>query len=138
MTMGVDPAGGKGGLKADGDPIGVSEMIMRVGSTCEKNLFIGGLIMAFLMGTVSPAFSFVFGGMIDSVGDFPDLSAEEAREMLQEKADAAEAQAWDNMKASALRMAFVGLYAWVTYGLMVFGMNYAANKAAYKIRILYF
>jgi hypothetical protein len=34
--------------------------------------------------------------------------------------------------------AVVASYSWITWALMILGMNYAAEKAAYQIRIEYF
>lgn len=49
-----------------------------------------------------------------------------------------EDQAWENMKSSSIRMVYVATYTLVTWTIMIFGLNYAANNVAHRIRILYF
>ena len=52
--------------------------------------------------------------------------------------DVANDKAWETQKKMAVALAVVASYSWVTWALMILGMNYAAEKAAYKIRMEYF
>lgn len=46
----------------------ISEMIKRMATPKEKVLFYTAFATALLVGIAAPAFSFVFGSMIDSAG----------------------------------------------------------------------
>jgi len=42
------------------------------------------------------------------------------------------------MKTSAFRMGYVALYTFITWIIMVFGLNVTASRIAHRIRIEYF
>ena len=44
---------------------------------------------------------------------------------------------WENTQLTAIKIVYVAIYTWLTWGLMGFGLNYAAGKAAHYYRILY-
>lgn len=125
-------------IKADGQPIGIIEMIHRMSSPCEKSAYWIAVIFAVLTGGVGPLIAIAFGGIIDTVGDGAGVTAEEAAELLRQQAKEAEDKNWEATKASSFRFVIAASYTWVTFAVMIFGLNYVVEKVAYKIRILYF
>ena len=84
MTSEYDPGNTDKALKTDGTPIELTEIVKRMGTPTEKALFYFAVFMATLTGVAAPAFSFVFGSMIDSAGSAPDLTEEQLRAIQKE------------------------------------------------------
>lgn len=51
---------------------------------------------------------------------------------------AAQDGAWDSMKTSSYRMLYVAGYTFVTWVIMVFGLNVAASRIQHRLKIQYF
>ena len=84
-------------------------------------------------GMASPSFYIVFGAIVDNTGSKPDAAT-----MTQAELDAAYEDAFDKQLTTLYALIIVATYTWLTWSLMIFGMNYAASRAAYNIRIEYF
>ena len=138
MTSEYDPDNTNKALKTDGTPVPIGEMVKRIASRNEKILYYFAVFMSILTGVAGVGFSFVFGSMIDNVGQSPDLSEEELRKIAKAQIQKAQDEAWDNMRSSAARMLYVGAYTFVTWLVMVYGLNYVAAKVSYRIKIEYF
>ena len=96
--------------------MGFFEMAFRYADPFDKVLFIIGLVCSLLFGCALPAFSLMFGEMIDSVGG----------------------NSFDMLSVQAGYMLYIGFGIYVVTFLMLSTMGIFSERIAYKIKVDYF
>lgn len=123
----------EGTLSKDGKSYSVREIIQKGTTSCEMCWWYLGIIMACLSGLSSPGAYIVFGAIIENVGNRP--GADGGKVLTAEELEASQLKAWEQTQITASGILIVAVYTWIVIGLMIFGMNYAASKASYRIKI---